>query len=56
MKFYLIHPFRKLQIHICIKNNLVSGLVVLNVLWSQNRAIFVVFGPPDRLYSTKVPA
>jgi len=25
------------------------GVVILNMSWSQNRAIFVVFGP-DRLY------
>jgi hypothetical protein len=44
-----MHLFRKLRIYISIKNNLIFGVVVINVRWSQNRVIFVVFGP-DRLY------
>ena len=43
-----MHLFRKLRIYISIKNNLIFGVVVINVRWSQNRVIFVVFGP-DRL-------
>jgi hypothetical protein len=45
-----MHLFRKLRIYTSIKNNLIFSVVVINVQWSQNRVIFVVFGP-DRLYS-----
>jgi hypothetical protein len=38
-----------LQFYISIKNNLIIGVVVKKLLWSQNRAHFVEFGV-NRLY------
>jgi hypothetical protein len=44
-----MHLFRKLRIYISIKNDLIFGVVVANVLWSQKWVYFVVFGS-ERLY------
>jgi len=40
-----------LRFHISIKNNLIIGVVVKKLLWSQNRAHFVEFGV-NRLQET----
>jgi hypothetical protein len=39
-----------LRFYISIKNNLIIGVVVKKLLWSQNRAHFVEFGV-NRLYN-----